>query len=290
MPEFLEIARVVFDETRAVRRDLHRVRGALGCDAVYELAERYRISGNCPCVDEFTDAVVKVWRYLESRNPDEVRSYGAMARAHCQLRIVGDLVRARRGARGLQRTEYLADSVIGRALATDQQRALLRHLADEAASSAPLGSDAQLLGRLAELRAQEFGGSREQHRAGVVADLPVVREAALRHGRRRRDGNGDLVSWWEFYIETGLGRRERLNLLVDVDLAHPHTDHVEDEVVVSAVLNHARNGTDVPTLITHLGRLGLVNARLGAELLADPNRRDRASRAVAELVAATVTP
>ncbi|WP_424187664.1 hypothetical protein ACOBQX_07695 [Actinokineospora sp. G85] len=217
MPSFLSIAEIVFKATAQMRKDLHRVRGALGCDARFDLKGRFRVSGGCPCVDEFTEAVVVVWNYLLAQDPAVVGSYEAMARTHCRVRVVNDLLRARRGARGLQRTDHLAESVIGRALATDEQRALLRHIADEAGSAAPLESEAQLFDRLALLRAVEFGGTAAEHLAGVCADLPVVRAAAIRHGKRQRDSYGVQVSWWERYVEAGLGMRHRLGL-VDSDV------------------------------------------------------------------------
>lgn len=49
---FLEIARIVYQETRVSRRNLHAVRGGLRCDASVALTGRFAVSGDCPCVEE----------------------------------------------------------------------------------------------------------------------------------------------------------------------------------------------------------------------------------------------
>ena len=226
--DLLSVARVVFAETRASRRQLHAVRGALGCDATFEFDHTYVVSGGCPCVDEFVDVLLAVWRYLSDRDPATVRSYGALARAHCRLRAVPDAQRQRRGRQSIQKPEQLAQGAIGRALATDQQRALLVDIVSEAGSAAPLDGDEQLLRRLAELRADRFGGRPESQLSGVIEDLPVVRAAAEGRGARKRDSAGVLVSWWERYVESGLGKRERLHTIPSHDTIGDHRMDVPD--------------------------------------------------------------
>ncbi len=226
--DLLSVARVVFAETRASRRQLHAVRGALGCDATFEFDHTYVVSGGCPCVDEFVDVLLAVWRYLSDHDPARVRSYGALARAHCRLRAVPDAQRQRRGRQSIQKPEQLAQGAIGRALATDQQRALLVDIVSEAGSAAPLDGDEQLLRRLAELRADRFGGRPESQLSGVIEDLPVVRAAAEGCGARKRDSAGVLVSWWERYVESGLGKRERLHTIPSHDTIGDHRMDVPD--------------------------------------------------------------
>lgn len=242
MPDLLSVARIVFAETRVSRRQLHAVRGALGCDATFEFDCTYVVSGGCPCVDEFVDVVVSVWRYLSELDPATVRSYGALARAHCRLRAIPDARRQRRGRQSIQKPEQLATGAIGRSLATDQQRALLVDIVSEAGSAAPLDGDEQLPRRLAELRAGRFGGSPESHLAGVHRDLSVVRAAADEHGARKRDSAGVLVSWWERYVESGLGKRERLHTVPvhdhGLDVADPNAGRAMDAVLDRIVASY----------------------------------------------------
>jgi hypothetical protein len=233
--DLLSVARIVFAETRVGRSQLHAVRGALGCDATFDLDHAYVVSGGCPCVDEFVDVLLAVWRYLSDRDPATVRSYGALARAHCRLRAVPDARRQRRGRQSMQKPGQLATGAIGRALATDRQRALLVDIVSEAGSAAPLDGDEQLLRRLAELRADRFGGSPESHRSGVCRDLPVVRAAADEHGARKRDSAGVLVSWWERYVESGLGKRERLHTVPVHDTPGDHGVDVPDPAAAQAM-------------------------------------------------------
>jgi len=244
MPDLLSVARIVFAETRASRRQLHAVRSALGCDATFEFDHTYVVSGGCPCVDEFVDVLVSVWRYLSDRDPATVRSYGALARTHCRLRAIPDAQRRRRGRQSIQKPEQLAVGAIGRALDTDRQRALLVDIVSEAGSAAPLDDDEQLLRRLAELRAGRFGGSPEAHLSGVYQDLLVVRDAADEHGARKRDSAGILVSWWEYYVESGLGKRERLHTVPvhETDVldrtAARAMDAVLDRIVATGLAPH----------------------------------------------------
>lgn len=210
---FSRIAGVVFHELAESRRHLHAARGGLPCDASFQFAGDFRVSGGCPCVDEYLDALVEVCRFLQGQDPAGIGNIYALARAHLRLRVVKDLNRRRRAGRTQQRTDRLERGALGRALATPRHKALLRHVVEEAGSDSPLDSDAQLIRRLARRRADELGGTADDHSDGVRHDLPVVRRAAITYGRRQRDSAGVLVSWWERYVETGLGRRERLSTI-----------------------------------------------------------------------------
>lgn len=207
----LDVGPAVLAELREHRARLHAVRRER-CDAVFHFAPRFRAHGCCPCVGDVLDALTEVCRYLLPRR-DQVASRVAVARAHCRTRVVRDLGRARRGERTQQRVDRLDTGSIGAALATAAQRDLLRDLVLEAGSDAPLAGQAQLERRLARLRADRLGGTEADHLPGVRADLPVVRASAITHGRRHRNPMGELVTWWEFFVETGLGRRDRLGNL-----------------------------------------------------------------------------
>jgi hypothetical protein len=274
---FAEVSRIVFDETRDARAMLHNVRGALSCDARFRVGRVFRVSGGCPCVDEYVDALVEVWRYLGNQDPDVVRSFGAVARTHCRTRVVPDLHRDRRARRTQARTDRLADSTIGRALATEQQRALLRHLVDEAGSAAPLADDAQLVRRLADLRSHEFGGAAEDHVASVVRDMPIVRAAATAFGRRHRDDNGILVSWWEFYVERGLGLRAQLSTWDDqvIEVASADPDDADDIVVLTlttAVRGSRSPSKSIGTALKTLAARGVLDGRMVETLVEDAHR------------------
>jgi hypothetical protein len=265
---FAEISRIVYDETRDALRKLHLVRGALGCDASIRVGRGFRVSGGCPCVDEFVDAVVEVWRYLGEHDPAAVRSYGALARTHCRLRVIKDLNRRRRGRRTQQRTDRLENGPIGQTLSTPAQRALLRHLVDEAASAAPLDGEAQLIRRLAVLRAAEFGGTEDEHLAQVARDLRVVRDTAISHGRRQRDSAGTLVSWWEYYVDTGLGRRERLSIADYQEAEIP--DRHQDGIVVRSVVAAATTGNaGVRAALLELAFRGVLDMSVARRLVDD---------------------
>lgn len=252
---FGRLARVVFYELDESRRRLHAARGALRCDAHFRFDE-FRVWGDCPCVNEYVDALVEVCRYLQTHDPARIGNVYALARTHLRLRVIKDLNRRRRAERTQQRTDRLERGAIGRALDTPEQRALLRHLVDEAGSDAPLDSDLQLVGRLARRRATEFGGVAEDHADGVRRDLPVVRQAAISHGRRQRDLSGVLVSWWEHYVEHGLGRRERLCTV-------PITTTPGDEAGAAATLDVAdpRAGDPFDAAL-HAHALGQATGRL----------------------------
>lgn len=218
----LEVGPAVLAELRQYRARLHAARRER-CDASFGFAPRFLAQGWCPCVGDVVDALTEVCRYLVARR-EQVASRVAVARVHCRTRVVRDLGRARRGERTQQRVDRLDTGSIGAALATSAQRDLLRDLVLEAGSDAPLAGQAQLERRLARLRADRLGGAEADHLPGVRADLPVVRAAAASHGRRHRNAMGELVSWWEFFVETGLGRRHRLG---DLSVGEPADDRDE---------------------------------------------------------------
>ena len=268
---FERIARIVFEETARSRERLHQARGALHCDATFVLTGGFQVSGDCPCAEEYLDALCLVLLYLGGLDPANVHSYGAIARKHCRLRVVPDVQRHRRGRRTQQRVDRLASGAIGRALATDRQRALLVDVVTEAGSAAPLEDDAQLLRSLAERRARRFGGDADRHLSRVAEDLRVVRAAADEHGPRRRDTDGTLVSWWEHYVERGLGQRERLGVLpIDpastqdgpaVDVADRSAvavlERIEDRHAVAAVTGISP-GDDVDAALAHTFAAGVI--------------------------------
>lgn len=273
---FSRLARVVFHELAESRRNLHAARGALHCDASFQFAGGFRVSGGCPCVDEYTDALVEVCRFLQGQDPAGIGNVYALARTHLRLRVVKDLHRRRRAGRTQQRTDRLEHGAVGRALSTPEQRALLRHLVEEAGSDAPLDSDTQLIGRLARRRTDEFGPA-EDHVEGVRHDLPVVRQAAITHGRRRRDPGGVLVSWWEHYVENGLGRRERLSTIPIItavpedeptgtstlDLADPRAGEPFDAVLQAHALSQA-TGRPVERADPELAVVGTLTGAVAA--------------------------
>lgn len=250
---FSRVARVVFHELGESRRHLHAARGALPCDASFQFVGRFRVSGGCPCVDEYTEALVEVCRFLQRHDPSSIGNVHALARTHLRLRVIKDLHRRRLAGRTQQRTDRLEHGAIGQALSTPEQKAMLRHLVEEAGSDAPLDSDTQLLRRLARRRADEFGATAADHLDGVRHDLPAVRQVAITHGRRQRDHAGALVSWWERYVETGLGRRERLSTMPittasyhgeqnsppALDLADPRADEPFDTVLQARAISQA---------------------------------------------------
>lgn len=274
---FCRIARLVFHELAESRRNLHAARGSLPCDASVQFSGGFRTSGGCPCVDEYVEALVEVCRFLRGQDPAGIGNVHALARTHLRLRVVKDLHRRRRAGRTQQRTDRLEHGAIGRALSTPEQKALLRHLVEEAGSDAPLDSDTQLIGRLARRRAGELGGTAEDHVGGVRHDLPVVRQAAITHGRRQRDPAGVLVSWWEHYVETGLGRRERLSTVPittaapegepsgasTLDLADPRADEPFDAVLHTHALSQT-TGRPVEQADPELAVVGALSGAVAA--------------------------
>jgi hypothetical protein len=133
----------------------------------------------------------------------------------------------------------------------------------------------------------------------VTADLPVVRAAAEAHGRRKRTSSGELVTWWEFYVETGLGRRTPLSV---VDISS-HVDGVEvaddrqadaearlvDEQLIAA-LAHAALDTD-PARVTDtvarslqaLARQGVLPDQVLRRVLDDRGRLAAIARAATDV-------
>lgn len=298
---FCGVARVVFHELGESRRHLHAARGGLPCDASFRFVDGFRVSGGCPCVDDYVDALTEVCRFLQAQDLAGIGNVYALARTHLRLRVIKDLHRRRRGERTQQRTDRLEHGAIGRALVTPGQRALLRHLVEEAGSDAPLDSDTQLIARLARRRADEFGGTATDHVDGVRHDLPVVRRAAITHGRRQRDPAGVLVSWWEYYVETGLGRRERLSTIPiitvagesgsgpsTVDLVDPRADEPFDAVLqADAIAQATGRAVEEPD-----PELAVVSTLTGAVAATTTQRQTRAAvrAALCRLATADLVP
>jgi hypothetical protein len=246
----IEVASAVLWETAAARRALHRLTGAWGsCDVRLVVAGRdllcgprllppavhgrrpcpdcgrdcereptieqststsFRLSGHCECSGLLADVLDCALRYLDL-NRATILDPPAAARRHVKHRQ-HDYIRTRRAARGAQvRTDRLETSAQGRRLATQEQRWLLRDIADEAGSEAPLDSEEALFNRLAVLRARRTGEDPSAVQAAVEVDFQIVR-AACSVGRLINVGNAihpEYVSWWDAYVERPLGRRRR---------------------------------------------------------------------------------
>lgn len=160
------------------------------------------------CRDFFADLLVDVAGFVATAG--ELRKPAAAVAHHVRQRGIGNWIRECRHERGAQvRTDRIRASWHGQLLPDDYHCAVLEYLADEAGSLAPLDSDEQLLCRLTQLAAAEFGGEPADHCAPVAAAMATV-ERVCRTGRRKIV-NDVLVTWWEAYIEIPLGRRPRTN-------------------------------------------------------------------------------
>lgn len=174
------------------------------------VGQRFLLSGECPCRPLLVEVFVSAHLYLKARG-NTLRRPEAAARRHVASRQ-HDFTRQRRGDMGAQvRTDRLLASRRARQLETDEQRLLLRDIAEEAGSEAPLEDDAQLERRLATLRGRRCGIDPESLLADVRRDLILVRRhyssgPSVNVGTR---AHPELVSWWDAYIEGPLGRRPR---------------------------------------------------------------------------------
>jgi hypothetical protein len=170
--------------------------------------------GECPCRDYLIDLLVEADQFLVDAGDGLMNPPGAI-RTHLRMRATGDWTRRRRTEMGAQaRTDRIRNSVRGESLPDEFHRALFEFLVGEAGSLAPLEDDVQLHHRLCELVAGEFGGSPQQYRSRVGQGLHMI-EAVCRQGRRVPAGpgcNGEMITWWERYIERPLGRRPRLGV------------------------------------------------------------------------------
>jgi hypothetical protein len=214
------------------------------------------------------------------------------------------------------RTDRLPDSTRARQLATDEQRRLLRDVADEAGSEAPLEGDAQLELRLAALRARRSGGEPHRLLPEVRRDLATVK-AAYSTGRQVNVGTREQpeqVSWWEAYIERPLGRRHRVSDLPALTQPYGAEDAQacldlrcpSSEAGFQAVLDELADGPDALVMdalragaqadpdgdrdrqlertMRALAAGGKVLTGVVDTFLADPVRRSRAVRALAEVL------
>jgi hypothetical protein len=346
---YLEVARAVLWETTAARRALHRAAGtACGATLVVaglellrglrvmapagtcapcpdcgrtcqqpptaerEAATHFRISGDCECAALLADVLDGALRYLDLRRA-HVLDPAAAARRHVRVRQ-HDYIRVRRAQRGAQvRTDRLENGVFGRQLTTQEQRWLLRDIADEAGSSAPLDGDAALLSRLAVLRARRSGEDAATILPLVTSDFEVVRKTCSQ-GRRVNVGDTtypEFVTWWEAYVERPLGRRQRSsNIPLDVvasDLDAHRSGETEwsrlaaaDDVgardpMLTLLAEHVRRaaaevGKDSPAGVLALALHTMTRAcpthRIALENLAvDQQRNAMALAAITELLA-----
>lgn len=200
------VAQAVWWGCRKYREGLHRQERVRRCDAVLVPAHPTpMVHGTCVCRDFVVDMLVVAERFLAGM-PGLANPAGA-ARAHVSRYAAKDWIRSRRLEQGAQaRTDRVRSGWYGQCLG-ETERAVLQYLVDEAGSPAPLDSEEQLVSRLAELLADEFGGSVGACVERVRAALPVV-ERVCRSGRHIAVG-GVLLTWWEVNIEIPLGRRPR---------------------------------------------------------------------------------
>jgi hypothetical protein len=258
-----EALQAIWWETADFRSQLHRLYRVQRCDTVFTWrglrlgrlpstpvagGGPVVLLGSCPCRDLLADLIVEADRFLAVRRP---HNPAGAVRAHLRIRAIKDWIREGRVARGAQaRTDRVRTSEVGRRLPDDFHRAVLECLVDEAGVPAPLEHEAQLVGRIATRLSAEVDGSRDQLPQAVRAALGRV-EAACRAGRRvQRDG--ELITWWECYVERPLGRRSRRSDLrlgaagVDApgvrEVACPSAEAAFDEMMDTTV--HGPGGAD----------------------------------------------
>jgi hypothetical protein len=231
-----------------------------------------------------------------------------------------DYPRQQRGERGAQvRTDRLLTSARAGQLETDEQRQLLKEIADEAGSEAPLENEAQLEVRLAVLRARRLKVDPDSVLADVRRDLAIVK-AHYSSGRLVNVGTvdqPDLVSWWEAYIERPLGRRHRMSDIpvstvptcldegaqTGVQLPCPSgevgyqqiVDHLSadpDDTVLLALRLTAQSDprgdrdSQLEITLRRLAQEGRILSGVVESFLADPSRRVDAAEAFGEVLAA----
>ncbi|MBX6389912.1 MAG: hypothetical protein IRZ08_13105 [Frankia sp.] len=255
------------------RHALHRRARAARCDTVLRLGPATMdLTGTCVCRDFFADLLADVAAFVAGAGA--LRMPGAAVFRHVRRQGIGNWIRRTRFELGAQvRTDRIREAWHGRRLPDDYHRAVLEYLADEAGSLAPLDSDEQLLARLARLAAAEFGGEPEEHRDRVAAAMATV-EGVCRTGRRK-DVNGELVTWWDAYIEIPLGRRPRAT---DLPIAAQPPGDGRDRPAGAVTLEVAADWTLEEAVAERAfgpgGAGGAVVAALGRlpeHLLADPD-------------------
>lgn len=220
-----EVLHAIWWETRELRSQLHGLHRVQRCDTALAWRE-VRLGrplpttvadgpavllGACPCRDLLADLLVEADRFLAARRSDNPA--GAV-RAHLRIRAIKDWIRDGRVARGAQaRTDRIRTSEVGRMLPDEFHRAVLEFVVDEAGVPAPLEHHIQLVRRIAARLSAEFrevdapSDGRDQLLAAVRDALERV-EATCRSVRRVRR-EGQLITWWECYVERPLGRRSR---------------------------------------------------------------------------------
>jgi hypothetical protein len=296
---FRDVVDAVRYESDGTRRWIHRLRRVPACDFQVRVEDggRFVVSGTCLCREFFVDMLVEADRFLAARSGPPLRNPPGAVRVHVRTRT-GDWTRTRRVDAGAQaRTDRVRGSAIAATLPDDYHRALLEYLVDEAGSLAPLAGPDALPRRLAELAADEFGGSAAQHLPRIASGLPVV-VAACREARRVAPHPGAtwLVTWWERYIEAPLGRRARLD---DVPLDAQHHDAAApdradalDRAAVDTVLRVVAENPDAPMpsalheATAELVRRDLMSPAEACSFVTDSRRMTVAAEQVRVLMAA----
>lgn len=221
--------------------------------------------GHCPCRDLLMDVLVEADRFLFMTRP--ANPAGAV-RAHIRVRAIKDWIREGRVARGAQaRADRIRTSKVGRLLPDEFHRAVLEHLVDEAGMPGPLEHQGQLVRRLADRLGEEFGPRHpaESHRGlvpAVVAALPLLEEVCRKMRRIRRDG--ELITWWECYVQRPLGRRARHG-----DLPLGSTSVVD---VACAAAEAALDGVLDAPVDSCRGERAVIDAILAAATDREPGR------------------
>lgn len=279
---------------------------------------RFFVGGECPCRQMLVDVLLAAHQFLVARGT-AIRHPEGAARRHIGSRQ-HDYPRQQRAARGAQvRTDRLLTSARARKLETDEQRQLLKEIADEAGSEAPLENEAQLEKRLAVLRARRLKVDPDSVLAEVRRDLAIVK-AHYSLGRLVNVGTvdqPDLVSWWEAYIERPLGRRHRMSDIpvstvptcldegaqAGLQLPCPSgevgyqqiVDHLSadpDDTVLLALRLTAQSDprgdrdSQLEVTLRRLARDGRILSGIVESFLADRSRRVDAAEAFGELLAA----
>lgn len=303
-----EVVSVVWFESLRGREALHRVQRIRSCDTTLvregvhfgprsasPAASGFSLEGDCPCRDQLADLIVGVAAYLAAAGPVFLNPAGAV-RVHVRKRLMPDWNRAQRLVRGAQaRTDRVRTGGLAARLPDGYHRAVLEYLVDEAGAPGPLDGHPELLERLAAKAAAEFGGDIAEHRRPAARAAQVVEAEGRRW--RRTAVDGELLSWWERYVERPLGRRTLL-VLLDPTLPAPDTScarpaeasstTVEDEVVATLV-TAARAAGSVEAarvaVIAALERLRLTGA-VPASVVLDVTTAPERLAAVLSAVAA----
>lgn len=299
-PVFRSVVDAVRFESDTTRRWIHRLCRVSTCDLQVGLGERLVVAGGCLCRDFLVDMLVEADRFLAAQPTARLCNPPGAVRIHVRMKA-GDWTRRRRVEAGAQaRTDRLRTSVIAAALPDDYHRALLEHIADEAGSLAPLSDEQALRRRLAELVADEFGGSVTDHLPRIGPGLAVV-EATCRSARKvaAHPQEAGLVTWWERYVQAPLGRRMRFdNVPLDAPghreaAAGPdRTDMLGQEAVetVLRVVAATAAGACLLSALHHaaaeLVRQDLLTAAAAHSFVTDARRMDMAAEQVRVLMAA----